>query len=204
MDKRTFLKELRRHLEALPFEEREEAVSYYEEYLEEAGPTGEAEAIEKFGSPKELAQQILEERQGYTQTSAPPPPQAPPQKEKSGGMSSTTKIILLIVTAPITIPLAFSLLGALGSLFIGFISLVFGFGVAGIAMVGGGIFTLISAFGLALTSTPTFVFFLGASFVVLGLGVLFFLLAWQIATWIPRLIARLCRFIKRQFQKEVN
>lgn len=199
MDKRTFLKELRRHLEALPFEEREDAVSYYEEYLEEAGPDGEADVIAKLGLPKELAKKILAERQTdsntHTNTQAPPQASHTPQKQ---GMSTTTKVILLVVTAPITLPILFGLLGAALGLLGGLIGLVFGLGAGAVALLGGGIFTLISAFGVAIASPPTFILFLGVAFAAVGLSVLLFQLTYWLVIWLPRAIIRLCR---KPFQK---
>ena len=39
----------------LPYDDREDAISYYFEYLAEAGPEGAEDAIQKLGSPAELA-----------------------------------------------------------------------------------------------------------------------------------------------------
>jgi len=196
MDKRTFIKELRRKLESLPFEEREDAVSYYEEYLEEAGPEGEAEAIKNFGTVEEVAARIMGEKQRKT-TSPPPEYTASPKKQ---GMSSTTKIILIIVTLPLTIPLASSVLGVL----LGVFGTILGFGLAGIGMIGGGLFTLVSSFWVATSSAPTFIFFLGTALVVLALGVLLFVVAYQLAVFLPRAIIRLCRSGWEMIKGEAN
>ena len=185
MDKRTFIKELRRQLESLPFEEREDAVSYYEEYLEEAGPAGEAEAIKSFGTVEEVAARIMGEKQRKTTNPQSEYTAAP----KKRGMSSTTKIILLIVTLPLTIPLVSTAFGLLLGLF----GTILGFGLAGIGMIGGGVFTLVSSFWVATSSAPTFIFFLGCSLVVLALGTLFFVVAYQLIVFLPGAIIRLCR-----------
>ena len=60
MSKEEYLAELERNLRKLPEEEREEAMQYYREYLEEAGENVE-EVIEKLGSPKEVANGIIRE-----------------------------------------------------------------------------------------------------------------------------------------------
>ena len=185
MDKRTFIKELRRQLESLPFEEREDAVSYYEEYLEEAGPEGEAEAIANFGTVEEVAARIMGEKQKKT-TTAPPEYTASAKRQ---GMSSTTKMVLLIVTLPITIPLVSAAFGLLLGLF----GTILGFGAAGIAMMGGGVYALIFSFGVMTSSVPTFIFFLGVALVVLALGTLFFVGAYQLLVFVPRALIRLCR-----------
>ncbi|MBS7176761.1 MAG: DUF1700 domain-containing protein, partial [Clostridiales bacterium] len=59
MNKKEFLYELRKELERLPFEERESAIQYYEEYFEEAGPELEEQTANTLGAPKEVAAGIL-------------------------------------------------------------------------------------------------------------------------------------------------
>lgn len=58
MNKNLFLEELRRLLSDLPTEEREQAITYYEDYFEDAGVENEQAILEELGSPQELANQI--------------------------------------------------------------------------------------------------------------------------------------------------
>ena len=58
MNKNLFLEELRRLLSDLPPEEREQAITYYEDYFEDAGTENEQAILEELGSPQELARQI--------------------------------------------------------------------------------------------------------------------------------------------------
>jgi len=55
MNMQEYINELKLHLSKLADEDREDAISYYFEYLAEAGPDGAAEAMEKLGTPAELA-----------------------------------------------------------------------------------------------------------------------------------------------------
>ncbi len=55
MSKREYLDRLEWLLADLPEEERREAIEYYSDYLEEAGPGGEQEAMRKLGSPEVVA-----------------------------------------------------------------------------------------------------------------------------------------------------
>lgn len=59
MNKNTFLSALERELGALAPEERRDAMQYYEEYFEEAGPENEEQAASALGSPKEIAAELL-------------------------------------------------------------------------------------------------------------------------------------------------
>ncbi len=55
MKREAFMKELEYLLQDIPDEEREEAISYYRDYLEEAGSENEEKVIEEFGSPERVA-----------------------------------------------------------------------------------------------------------------------------------------------------
>lgn len=75
MKKEEFLKQLEYLLQDLPDSEKEEAISYYRDYLEEAGPEREEKAVEEFGSPERVAAIIrasasgtLEEGGAFTET----------------------------------------------------------------------------------------------------------------------------------------
>ena len=59
MNKETYLQDLRKALKILPQSDRDEAIEFYEEYFEEAGPENEAKVIEELGAPKSLAKKIL-------------------------------------------------------------------------------------------------------------------------------------------------
>jgi uncharacterized membrane protein len=59
MTKKEYLNELNKALKRLPKEERENAISYYREYFEEAGD--DQNVIRELGEPKELARKILVE-----------------------------------------------------------------------------------------------------------------------------------------------
>ncbi|MGC4375274.1 DUF1700 domain-containing protein, partial [Streptococcus suis] len=48
-----------KHLKKLPHKEYFEAISFFNEYFDEAGPEREAEIIEELGSPKEAASELI-------------------------------------------------------------------------------------------------------------------------------------------------
>ncbi len=55
MDRKDFMKELEYLLQDIPEEEKEDAIAYYRDYLEDAGDEHEAEVISEFGSPERVA-----------------------------------------------------------------------------------------------------------------------------------------------------
>ena len=63
-----FMAALEQLLAPLPDAERYDALRYYEEYFDAAGPEKEAEVLAELGSPEALAQKLLE---GQPLTPAP-------------------------------------------------------------------------------------------------------------------------------------
>ena len=180
MNRNTFLKELRRELEPLPFDEREAALTYYEEYFDEAGPEGEQEAIATLGTPAKIA---LGLKVDYAVNKPPTTP-----KE---GRVKVWMIILAFFTLPITLPLALGLTIAIFVLFIVFGSVIFALGVTAVALFGSAIVTVVAAFGALLSSPLTFLFFLGGAAALLGIGVLFCYFTYIVATKLAGAFARL-------------
>ncbi len=58
MNRQLFMRDLARFLSDLPVEEREQALKYYEDYFEDAGPENEQKVIKELGSPVDVARQI--------------------------------------------------------------------------------------------------------------------------------------------------
>lgn len=92
-----FLNQLEGCLHGLTAEERENAMSYYREYLEEAGEQAN-EAVEKLGSPQSVAEQILSEmRESQPETDAFFPEEKP---SKASAGTVIFGILVLMITSP--------------------------------------------------------------------------------------------------------
>ena len=78
MTRTAFLAALEQLLAPLPEAERKDALSYYEDYLDAAGPENEARAIAELGSPEEVARKILDEQSTAGSSAAPVPPARKP------------------------------------------------------------------------------------------------------------------------------
>ena len=74
MTRTAFLAALEQLLAPLPEAERKDALSYYEDYLDAAGPENEARAIAELGSPEEVARKILDEQTPADSSAAPASP----------------------------------------------------------------------------------------------------------------------------------
>lgn len=60
MNRLEFMKELELLLSGIPQSEREEAIQYYNDYLNDAGVENEQEVLDSLGTPQDLAKVILE------------------------------------------------------------------------------------------------------------------------------------------------
>ena len=92
MTGKEFLEQLEKLLKDLPEHDREDALAYYKDYLEEAGPENEAAVIKELGSPETVAETIKRDtkaneqaeysERGYSDGSEPVNPNTPSVKEQ--------------------------------------------------------------------------------------------------------------------------
>lgn len=59
MTRTEYMAQLEKHLKKLPHKEYLEAINFFNEYFDEAGPEREADIIEELGSPKEAASELI-------------------------------------------------------------------------------------------------------------------------------------------------
>ena len=97
MTRTAFLVALEQLLAPLPETERKDALSYYEDYLDAAGPEKEAQAIAELGSPEEVARKILDEQspQGASAAPASPAPRSRWRMVLGGGLAVLAICIFL-------------------------------------------------------------------------------------------------------------
>lgn len=170
MNKNDFLSELRNKLLSVPYDEREAAIRYYEEFFDDAGPENESSVISQLGSPEKVAQTILADA---GQFSAQPPPPVPPA---AGFKRQSIPVWVIVLIAVFAIPVGIPLLGAAFGILVGFLGAVFGIVVSIVVLV----LTLIISgivlfsYGIVLLFTNPLVGVatLGAGLILTGLGIL--------------------------------
>ena len=59
MTRTEYIAKLTKYLQKLPQKDYEEALEYFMEYFEEAGPENEAQVIAELGTPKEAAHEVI-------------------------------------------------------------------------------------------------------------------------------------------------
>ena len=98
MTRTAFLAALEQLLAPLPEAERKDALSYYEDYLDAAGPENEARAIAELGSPEEVARKILDEQTsaGSSSSAAPASPARKPRSRWRMVLGGGLAVLVLV------------------------------------------------------------------------------------------------------------
>lgn len=206
MNREKFLRQLEGLLADIPESERREAMEYYQNYFEDAGPENEARIIEELGSPQEVAASIKknlfgEDYQEYNYA------QAGNAYQERRTENRTTRNILIAAVAILGSPLWITLLCAAFGLLIGGIACVFGLSVAVVAIVGSFFVMGIALAGIGIGQMAAGLPAVGLVVIAIGLLMLsaallgLIVLAWavgRVLPWVLRAVVRLC---KRPFQK---
>ncbi|MBE5882461.1 MAG: DUF1700 domain-containing protein [Lachnospiraceae bacterium] len=123
MNKNEFLKQLDFLLSDFPEDERREAMEYYVEYFDEAGPEKEDEVLKELGSPQEVANHIREELSGKGLI---PADASASGQEKTSGWKIACIVLLCLLAAPIAIPLAIAAVALIVSVITAIVSSIAG------------------------------------------------------------------------------
>ncbi|WP_394979733.1 DUF1700 domain-containing protein [Candidatus Allofournierella excrementavium] len=208
MTREEFLRRLNELLSDVTDEERAEAIRFYEEYLDDAGPEQEAQVLAELGSPEKVAaiiranvpgSRVQPEPQAAQAQSGPAAPgagaaaaiplppyarpgaaqPAPPRK----GMSDRT--ILLIILAVVLFPLWIGLAGAVFGILMGIVGAALGLFFGGVGTVVGIVAVLTAntpaAFGAGI---PVGLFMVGLCLLALALGVALITAAVWLVAWL--------------------
>lgn len=217
MNRIEFMAQLDRLLRDIPESERSDAIAYYNDYFDAAGPEKEAQLIGDLGSPGKVAatikasirQSIYQEEyteNGYQNQTVKEMRQSPAArfvgKSSRRGVGSWILLIILgIFFAPMVLGIGGSLLGtvlgALGALVGVVFALIFGGGgflIGGIAGVIAGVIECFTnpASGLLMMGGGMLVFSVSLLLVLLGL--------WCLLRLLPKVI----RFAKDMLSKIVH
>lgn len=105
MTRQEYMQQLAALLAAMPEAERRDALDYYEEYFDAAGPEKEAQTIQELGSPRNVAEKIWEGT--GAQFGTPMPDNSMPE-QGSGRRKSPVWIVLAILAILIVVLLVFN------------------------------------------------------------------------------------------------
>jgi uncharacterized membrane protein len=166
MNKTEFIKELKIKLRNLPNEELNDALSYYNEYFEDAQIDDTVDVEKELGSPSIVASQILSD---YAVKDIQVKDK--PSKNK---ISSIWFIILAIFASPIALPLSFAMVIFIGALVFTIGALVFSLGLSSVGVLFSGILLFGTGTLSVMSDFPNAILFIGSGLLICGIALLAF------------------------------
>ncbi len=202
MNRIGFLRKLEELLSDIPDNERRDAMEYYRNYFDDAGPENEEKIIEELGSPWKVAESIKRDLFGDTYQS-----EDFVKPEQPAGENKTARNVLIAVLLVFTFPLWIAIAAAVFGLLAGLVGCLFGlavcivafvgvFFVTGVVLTGTGLikaFTGFPAVGLVLT---------GIGLLLLAFGVLGLIFTvWAVGRALPWILRGIVSLCKKPFQR---
>ena len=218
MDRLEFMKELEALLSDISQSEREEALQYYNDYLNDAGVENEQEVLDSLGTPQALARVIKEglsdggERGEFTETGYKNEAlgeelkneiarKEKTEKEKSeagAGINSGRQlspgmivliVILCIVAFPAVAGIAAGVIGTGVGILGGILGILAGIAAAGAVLLAAAVILLVYGIWTLVTTPLAGICFVGLGILLAGLSLFFiWLTVWICAKAIPWLI----------------
>ena len=192
MTKETYLAELAHHLKKLPKDDYQNAMAYYTEYFDEAGPENEAQVIEELGNPRDVAAELVQALlQGTSETTAPPPKDRSPWDIFGIAMAALLLSPLGLAGLCIGIGLMIAALCIIGSVVV--TALVTEYGLI---MMGG--YSIFHGIILCSDTLNAGLMLTGAGLVSIGTALLIAILCFYLCKWIALGLSKLITLITQK------
>lgn len=228
MNRNEYLKKLSDLLWDLPEDEREEALEYYKDYFDEAGPEKEQEVILKLGSPETVAAMIRDSVRGsegegeyredgyHNQKYEDENPMMEKKRKKEswhfrGDRNRNLLLLLLILILaggwllPAAASMIFGIGGGILGLTGGMIGIFFALGGGCIGLLAAGMGVLIAGIVKLFHSLPYGLMMIGGGCLAMAGGLLLMMLwVWVIGALLPRFVRWLLKMFRRFFGKGGN
>ncbi|MCL0312088.1 DUF1700 domain-containing protein [Apilactobacillus sp. TMW 2.2459] len=156
-----YIEELSKLLNVLSYQDKQDALNFYTEYLQDGDFKTYAECSEKLGTPQMLANKII----------------ANYQSEHGNGYvrdKRNVSIVLIILLCIIAIPFLLTIISIIFSIFVTIFSVIFSIIVTIFALGLSAIVILVVSFWLLFTNFWTGLFYLGLTLVTLGIVAILF------------------------------
>ncbi|BAK29110.1 DUF1700 domain-containing protein [Streptococcus gallolyticus subsp. gallolyticus] len=193
MTKVEYLAKLDKYLRKLPKEDYQEAMDYFSEYFEEAGPENEAQVIAELGTPKEAARDIISRLLDEKIIDQ--------EKTPKSRVSMVWLAILAVIITPVALPLALVLFLAIITILalgVAAIAVVLSLGVA---FLTSGIYMLFDSWSYLNISFSATALSFGLGLLALGLSLLTLLAAGAVCKVVGRSIVNLARKTENKRRK---
>lgn len=226
MNRIEFMQKLTELLNDIPESERQEAISFYNDYFDEAGEENEAAVIEELESPEKVAKIIVDglagkgddsnmeygergyndRRYAYKEELSKRTDTPYNSGNVSGNKTSAGKIFLIIFLCifaiPIGLPVIITVFSVLFAVLVTVAAVVFGLGVTAIALFVAGIILIIAGFAKLFVAPFAALCLLGAGFLMSGISLAGILLAvFAASVVIPAVTRGIVALCRKPFQK---
>lgn len=196
MNSQVFMTELQKKLRHLPKADREDAIAYYKEYLEEMNVEEGADVTEQLGKPADVAREIIAE---CTQKHMDNP-------EQKGNVKNSAIIVWLVIlgifAAPIALPLMLAFVIVIFALLLAVASVILAVIVSGAAGIYAGIVSFASA--VVVPGIGQKMVCAGMGFICISLGLLLIIGSVKLSGLLLRGIAHLFKGIFLGRKVKVN
>ncbi|SER93888.1 DUF1700 domain-containing protein [Streptococcus gallolyticus] len=193
MTKVDYLAKLDKYLRKLPKEDYQEAMDYFSEYFEEAGPENETQVIAELGTPKEAARDIISRLLDEKIIDQ--------EKTPKSRVSMVWLAILAVIITPVALPLALVLFLAVITILalgVAAIAVVLSLGVA---FLTSGIYMLFDSWSYLNISFSATALSFGLGLLALGLSLLTLLATGAICKVVGHSIVNLARKTENKRRK---
>lgn len=193
MTRTEYIAKLTKYLRKLPQQDYEEAIEYFMEYFEEAGPENEARVIAELGTPKEAAHEVisrlLEEK----------------IVEDKSSLRNKTAILWIAILAVLASPVALPILLFFLAMIMTLLMIIFAVIVTALALTFAllisGVYTFFTSFSLLSVSLASTLFGGGLGLMMLGGALLLLLISFEICKLIVKLITLLIKWLIKKGRK---
>lgn len=193
MTRTEYIAKLTKYLRKLPQQDYEEAIEYFMEYFEEAGPENEARVIAELGTPKEAAHEVisrlLEEKI---------------VEDKSSLRNKTTILwiaILAVLASPVALPILLFFLAMIMTLLMIIFAVIVTALALTFALLISGAYTFFTSFSLLSVSLASTLFGGGLGLLMFGGALLLLLISFEICKLIVKLITLLIKWLIKKGRK---
>ncbi|MCF6515324.1 DUF1700 domain-containing protein [Lactobacillus sp. S2-2] len=198
MNSEVYINSLKKSLSKVSEDEKNDAIEFYSEYIQDAGFENISDIEKELGTPKQLARKIIADN-------AIKNDDIKSKKGERSGMFENTKTIWLVILAILATPVAIPVLIIILALMIGMFAALFGFIVSIICLIiVGVIFTgVIFIFGVSLIGTKSLfgLGLIGLGFAIIGLTIVIFSGLYLFISWLIQVIAQAFRNIYEKSNK---
>lgn len=193
MTRTEYIAKLTKYLRKLPQKDYEEALEYFMEYFEEAGPENEAQVIAELGTPKEAAHEVISRLLDEKII-----------EEKSSLRNKTTILwiaILAVLASPVALPILLFFLAMLLTLLVVIFAVIVTALALTFALLISGIYTFFTSFSLLSVSLASTLFGGGLGLLMFGGALLLLLISFEICKLIVKLITLLIKWLIKKGRK---